>query len=382
MTTEIAEYTATEAGLATLRQQFAGRVFDVATTKGMDEAKAARRELVSLRTTLESKRQELKAPILERGRTLDAEAKRITAAIAEMEEPIDQQIKRRELELEAARKAKQEAEEARIRAEQEQLDLIVRAPLLLIGKPAAKIAQVVVAMRERDMTVFSEAALPRAKELQAEAITQLEAMHKAASEAEAQAAENERLHAQEREAEAQRQRDAEAAEASRRAAEKAAALESEHIADIMRLPLPLIGAESVRIWVAIEDAQALQPSAVIKDPDRLALAEKTKADVVAKLQQMYEQAVTVETERKARHERELAESLARQQAEEATQRAQNAERMAELRKSTPPLLNAASDALTLLVRLAPNDDATLKLRFAIEAEAERMFNPKRKRAAK
>jgi hypothetical protein len=382
MTTEIAEYTATEAGLATLRQQFAGRVFDVATTKGMDEAKAARRELVSLRTTLESKRQELKAPILERGRTLDAEAKRITAAIAEMEEPIDQQIKRRELELEAARKAKQEAEEARIRAEQEQLDLIVRAPLLLIGKPAAKIAQVVVAMRERDMTVFSEAALPRAKELQAEAITQLEAMHKAASEAEAQAAENERLHAQEREAEEKRKREAEAAEAARRAAEKEAALESEHIADMTRLPLPLIGAESVRIWVAIEDAQALQPAAVIKDPDRLALAEKTKADVVAKLQQMYEQAVTVETERKARHERELAESLARQQAEEATQRAQNAERMAELRKSTPPLLNAASDALTLLVRLAPNDDATLKLRFAIEAEAERMFNPKRKRAAK
>jgi hypothetical protein len=381
VTTEIAEYSATESGLATLREQYAGRVFDVATTKGMDEAKAARRELVSLRTTLEAKRQELKAPILERGRTLDAEAKRITAAIAEMEDPIDQQIKRREQELEAARKAKQEAEEARIRAEQEQLDLIVRAPLLLIGKPASKIAQVLGALCVRDMSMFSESALPKAKELQAEAIAQLEAMHKAASEAEAQAAENERLHAQEREDEAQRLREAEAAEAARRAAEKAAALEAEHIADIMRLPLPLIGAESVRIWVAIEDAQALQPAAVIKDPDRLALAEKTKADVVAKLQQMYEQAVTVETERKARHERELAESLARQQAEEAAQRAQNAERMAELRKSTPPLLQAASDALGLLVRLEPNAEETLYLRFAIEAEAEKRVQPRKRRSA-
>lgn len=381
MTTEIAEYSATESGLATLREQFAGRVFDVVTTKGMDEAKAARRELVSLRTTLEAKRQDLKAPILERGRKLDAEAKRITAAIAEMEEPIDQQIKRREQELEAVRKAKQEAEEARIRAEQEQLDLIVRAPLLLIGKPASKIEQVLGALRARDMSVFSEAALPRAKELQAEAIAQLEAMHKAASEAEEQAAEIERLRAQQKlEAEAAHNQEVQAAEA-RRAAEREAALEAEHIADIMRLPLPLIGAESVRIAMAVDDAIALQPSQVIKDPDRLALAEKTKADVVAKLQQMYEQAVTVETERKARHERELAESLARQQAEEATQRAQNAERMADLRKSTPPLIEAAAHALALLSNIAPNSDITLQLRFAIEAEAEKRVKPRKRRSA-
>lgn len=62
-----------------LRARFGGVAFDLTTTKGDKEARAARMELVKLRTSLEAKRKELKAPALERSRMIDSEAKRIEA---------------------------------------------------------------------------------------------------------------------------------------------------------------------------------------------------------------------------------------------------------------------------------------------------------------
>mgnify|MGYP000576626776 CR=1 FL=1 len=96
-TSALAEYSPTAAALADLRQRFAGVVWDVTTTKGNNEARAARLELVKLRTSLEAKRKELKAPALERSRLIDAEAARITGEIVALERPIDEQIKVAEL---------------------------------------------------------------------------------------------------------------------------------------------------------------------------------------------------------------------------------------------------------------------------------------------
>lgn len=64
-------------------------MWDVSTTKGDREARAARKELVTLRTSLEAKRKELKAPALERAKLIDTEAKRIEAEIRSLEDPID-----------------------------------------------------------------------------------------------------------------------------------------------------------------------------------------------------------------------------------------------------------------------------------------------------
>ncbi len=69
--TKIAEYSPTAAALAKLRQRFSNIAFDLSTTKGDKEARAARLELVRLRTSLEAKRKELKAPALERSRLID-----------------------------------------------------------------------------------------------------------------------------------------------------------------------------------------------------------------------------------------------------------------------------------------------------------------------
>jgi len=112
--TEIAEYSQTAAALSDLRHRYSGVAFNVTTTKGMDEAKKARQEVKGYRTALEAKRKEIKAPALERCRLIDDEAKTITAALLELEEPIDQQIKAEEARKEAEKAAKAEAERKRV----------------------------------------------------------------------------------------------------------------------------------------------------------------------------------------------------------------------------------------------------------------------------
>ena len=100
----IAEYQPTEAGLAELRKQYA-TVPDVTTKDGMVLAREARRNMVALRTQVESVRKQIKAPILERGALIDAEAKRITGEIQKVEQPFDDAIKAEEDRIEAAREA-------------------------------------------------------------------------------------------------------------------------------------------------------------------------------------------------------------------------------------------------------------------------------------
>lgn len=110
---QIAEYTQTAAALAILREKYRGP-FDVTTTKGMTVAKEARAEVRGYRVALEKVRVEIKAPALERTRLIDAEAKRITAELLAIEEPIDQQIKAEEQRKEEEKAAKAKAEAARL----------------------------------------------------------------------------------------------------------------------------------------------------------------------------------------------------------------------------------------------------------------------------
>ena len=106
----VAAYNKTEAGLAKLRAKFQGATFDLTTTKGDKEARQARKELVTLRTTLEALRKEKKAPHLAACKLLDDEAKRINGEILSLEKPIDEQIRADELRRERER-AQREAEE-------------------------------------------------------------------------------------------------------------------------------------------------------------------------------------------------------------------------------------------------------------------------------
>ena len=135
------EYDPTEAGLALLRQRYADVAFDLTTTAGNKEARAARMELVKLRTDLEAKRRALKAPALERSRLIDAEAARIREAIIELEEPIDAQIKADEARREVERQARAEAERKRLEAHQVALQQIRDCVINAVGGTSAQVQQ-------------------------------------------------------------------------------------------------------------------------------------------------------------------------------------------------------------------------------------------------
>jgi len=143
MTTGIAEYNQTEAALADLSSRYGGVIFEVSTTKGIDEAKKARAEVRGYRTSLETMRKDIKAPALERCRMIDAEAKRITEELLALETPIDDQIKKEEARKEAERQKKIEAERLRVAGIRASIASISEKPLLSIGLASVDIESLV-----------------------------------------------------------------------------------------------------------------------------------------------------------------------------------------------------------------------------------------------
>ena len=128
-TTPVAEYTPIAAALAAARARYQDVVWDLTTTRGNEEARRARRELVSLRTGLEARRKELKAPLLAQAKLVDDEAKRITAELLQLEEPIDELIRADERRREEERAAREAAERARVAGIRERIAAIVAQPV-------------------------------------------------------------------------------------------------------------------------------------------------------------------------------------------------------------------------------------------------------------
>ncbi len=249
----VAEYSPIAAGLAECRQRYAGVVYDMRSTKGNDEARRARKELVTLRTSLEAKRKELKAPLLAQAKLLDDEAKRITGELLALEEPIDAQIKADEARREEERKAREEAERQRVAAIRERIAEITAQPakaarlrtsvLMLTALDTlaeveitdadfeefadeARAAQSTALAAMREMLAGLQAQEAEAARLKAER----EALARAEQEAAARRAEEERIAREQREAEEARLRAerealarAEAEAAARRAEEERAA---------------------------------------------------------------------------------------------------------------------------------------------------------------
>lgn len=173
----LADFNAVEAGLQLLREQYANVVFDVTTTKGMDAAKAARLALREPRYEVERIRKAAKAPILALGRKLDDDAKRITAEIAKLEDPIDQQIKNEEERKERERQARIAAEEARVKAIQDRItDIrgVVSVPFSDAGNVADHIRDIEAIVIDDSFQEFRQtaedaklASLARLREIQA-----------------------------------------------------------------------------------------------------------------------------------------------------------------------------------------------------------------------
>ena len=228
--TEIAEYSQTAAALSDLRHRFLGVAFNVSTTKGMDEAKKARQEVKGYRTALESKRKEIKAPALERCRLIDDEAKTITAALLEIEEPIDQQIKAEEARREAEKAAKAEAERQRVNLIRFRIDRIRGAAAAVVGYSAESILKVMSGVEALVIGEDFQEFAPEASGAKDETIQRLKDMHAAQVEHEAEqariAAERAELARLRAEAEA-REREAAAARAEQERKDREARAEQE-----------------------------------------------------------------------------------------------------------------------------------------------------------
>lgn len=202
----IVEYSKTEAALAELRAKYAGVVFDLKTTKGDKEARAARLELVTLRTSLEKKREEFKAPALAFGNKIDAEAKRVKAEIVKLETFIDQQIKADEDRRDAEKAEKDRIEALRVQGLQDKIAVIRGFVAKCQGISAERIAKGIELVSKIDTgaDVFFEFQ-GQALAAQVETLQAMRGMHTAAESREAEAAkveaqriENERIAEQNR----------------------------------------------------------------------------------------------------------------------------------------------------------------------------------------
>lgn len=202
MGTAIAEYSVTTAELGKLKKKFVGVKYEVATTAGMDTARKDRRELVTLRTDLEKKRVEIKAPALERCKQIDAEAKRITAEIEALEKPIDDIIKAEEARREEIRKEKERLAAEAQKVLDDKILLIAKLPLTCSGKSAAEVALFLATIEGREIGgEFTGETRVRAEQAKAEAVAEIKIIHAALIDAEERAAAEQA----EREAEAIRQ---------------------------------------------------------------------------------------------------------------------------------------------------------------------------------
>lgn len=114
VTTAIANIDKVGAGIAGLASRFKGMIYEVTTSAGMEDARAARAEIREPRYEVERIRKAAKAPILALGKRLDAEAARITSELEKLETPIDAQIKAEERRIDDARQARIAAEQKRV----------------------------------------------------------------------------------------------------------------------------------------------------------------------------------------------------------------------------------------------------------------------------
>lgn len=216
----LAEFDAVSTGLAVLRQQFGGVVFDVTTTRGMDEARQARAAVRDPRYRVEQIRKDAKAPIIKLGKDLDATAKRITDELLAIEKPIDDQIKFEEDRKEREKQARIDAELARVKAIQDRIDALRTLPTKAANKSSEQIKALV---EQASAIVIDETFaefIETAKQAHDASVAALRGLHGMAVEQEqeririaAERAELEQLRAaqQKRDAEEKAARDAEAA---------------------------------------------------------------------------------------------------------------------------------------------------------------------------
>lgn len=303
----LTEFEKVSAGLMDLTAKYANVVYDVATTKGMDEAKAARLAIREPRYAVQRATKAAKDELNSIKKNVEERGAQIIEALTRIEDPIDAQVKAEE-ERKAAEKArKEQAERERVEAIQMAIGSIRAIPLNVVEASATYIKQALDQVAALEITEQHYAEfLPHAADAKDAAVSQLIAMHQRAvateqaqAELKAQQEELARMRARvEAEMAAQRAeielQKAEleaartAAEAARMAeqqrinaaAARAAAAEAERVAEEERLAkAQQEDAFEAELVVAKQEAEAVAKveSTVIKAVNLEALAELAEA---------------------------------------------------------------------------------------------------------
>jgi colicin import membrane protein len=344
VSTSIAEYSATDSALAELRHKYETAVFDVTSGKGMEQAKKARAELRDYRVTLEKTRVEIKAPALERCRQIDSEAKRITAELEALEEPIDAQIKAEENRKAREKEERERQERARQEALQKWFADVRALPLRAVGATADAIRAIIAEAEATDTGSVPDDHQAAAKFEIRNAVAGLKA------------ALDSRLTADE---EAERIK-AERVELERLRAEAAAVqAEKDRLAEVERVR---IAAEERR-----KEGQARAEREAIERAEREAReAEQRRIDAERAAQRKKEDAERAKAAEKLRQE-QAALAAERRRIEEDREAAAKAARKAEIDNAT--LLAASNEAAQLLVAEGYGDHLTTqKLLSALSRE--------------
>ena len=176
--TKLVKYEPTDAAIAELKTRLDATLIDCRTPQGYEAARRGIGECRALRVAVEKKRVALKADALEYGRRVDSEAKRITAMLEAIEDPL--QAKKDAIDNEKKRIA-QEAEEKRlaaIRAEEERLIAVAKAERdALVAEENRKLEEQRAAIRAEQEKLAAEKARIEAE--QAAERAKLEAERKA-----------------------------------------------------------------------------------------------------------------------------------------------------------------------------------------------------------
>lgn len=276
----LTEFDKIVAGLAALHEKYpADLVYDVTTTRGMQEAIAHRAAWRDPRIAVEKFRKTAKQPVLTLGKDIDARAAWITEQLRAGEAPADDQIKAEERRKDELRQAKVNAETGRVIAIQEAIGEITMAPMVASGKSSGDIAAALASIRAMTIhaVVFQEQ-IGQAKAAQDAAIAKLELMHRAKlheeTEAAKVAAERAELDELRKAVAAQRIKDEAIAAA-------AAATERERIAaEQSRLNAQATAARQVADRIATEQRAAAQAAheAAMKAEREAAAEQKRIAD--------------------------------------------------------------------------------------------------------
>lgn len=279
----ITEFNQTAAGLAQLRAEIEGRTFDCSTTAGDKEARGVRMNLVTIRTTIEARRKELKAPLLERGKLIDSEAARIVGEVKALEDPIDAVIRAAEAEREARRAERERAEAERLAAINAQIDRIRNMPSLYVTATPAVVAEAIEELQGMDLSaLFDDVHRPRAADVMAGALESLTTLHNERTAAAAEAARlaEERAELQRQQAaakEAQRKADEEAA-AARAEADRLAQAERDRLAAVERAEQERIAAEARAERERLDRELAERAAALRAEEERIAAEQKAAAE--------------------------------------------------------------------------------------------------------